>query len=84
MKLIRSRWDEKITLTILFRERFQSNIISGLEGIKTKWKEKGGRPGHLMNISFVDEQGIELEDRGQKYRSVSQEVVDGLLRQYFK
>ena len=84
MKLIRSRWDEKITLTILFRERFQSNIISGLEGIKTKWKEKGGRPGDLMKLSFVGARGIELEDRGQKYRSVGQEVVDGLLRQYFK
>ena len=84
MKLLRSRWDEKIALAILFRERFQSNIISGLEGIKTEWKEKGGRPGDLMNISFVGAQGIELEDRGQKYRSVGQEVVDGLLRQYFK
>ena len=84
MKLIRSRWDAKIALAILFRERFQSNIISGLEGIKTQWKEKGGRPGDLMKLSFVGAQGIELEDRGQKYRSVGQEVVDGLLRQYFK
>ena len=66
------------------RERFQSNIISGLEAIQTGWKENDGRPGDSMRISFVGSQDIELEDKGEKFESVPQDVIDSVLGPYFK
>ena len=50
------------------RERFQSNIISGLKAIQTGWKENDGRPGDRMRISFVGSQDIELENKGEKIK----------------
>ena len=66
------------------RERFQSNIISGLEAIQTGWKENDGRPGDSMRISFVGSQDIKLENKGEKFESVPQDVIDSVLGPYFK
>ena len=66
------------------RERFQFNVISGLEAIQTGWKENDGRPGDRMRISFVGSQDIMLEDKGKKFESVPQDVIDSVLGPYFK